>query len=189
MPLSLNRWPVLPSWADPRQRTIRIPGTNKSIRCRRIAAPVFAAFLNDWHREMPKRLQLDQGRQYLGGYAFRPARSGAGWSNHSSSTAADIRWDVLLPDGQRHMTDEEQRILKRILKRYRTTDGHHILASGAWWRPGMIDEMHVELAPGWADGALRYTTPADVRNVRKRLGIKRNGVRTLTGGGKPRRPA
>lgn len=187
MALSLNRWLAIPNWADPRLRTITIPGTGKSIRCRRVAAPLFAAFYADWHAEMPQRLKLT-ARQLIACYNYRAANGGGGLSNHSSGTAVDACWNtVLLADNARHMTDEERRILKRILHRYRLADGHHVLANGYAWRS--VDEMHTELSQGWdsANGATRYTTRADVEAIKRKLGIRRNGVRTLRADGTPRR--
>lgn len=175
MATSLNRWTAISSRLDPRLRSITIPGTNRSITVRRSAAPLFASFLADWHREMPARLKLDKG--YIGGWVYRQSRFSSGLSNHSSGTAVDVRWDVLHADNQRHMTDEERKVLRRILDRYVTSDGHHVLANGAYWNA--CDEMHTELSQGWDVGAKRYTTQADVDNVIKRLRIDRNGRRPL----------
>ena len=44
MARSLNGWPAIRSANDPRLRTMRIPGTKRTVRLRRGAAPVFAAF-------------------------------------------------------------------------------------------------------------------------------------------------
>lgn len=175
--VTLNGWPAISSRLDPRLRTIKIPGTARSITTRRVAAPLFAAFLADWHREMPKRLKLDKG--YIGGWVYREARNASALSNHASGTAVDTRWDVLLPDNTAHMTEEERKILKRILKRYVTDDGHHVLANGYAWKK--CDEMHTELSQEWdkANGAKRNTTMKDVKNVITRLKIDSNGRRPL----------
>lgn len=154
-------------------RTITIPGTDRRITLRRAVAPVFAAFLADWHAEMPKRLKLNKGP--VEGYNYRPSRFTTGLSNHASGTACDLRYDVLKPDNKRHMTDEERAILKRILDRYVTKDGHHIFANGYSWRN--CDEMHTELSQGWDKGAKRYTRFRDVKEVKRRLRITKNGVR------------
>lgn len=177
MAVSLNGWPAISSRLDIRLRTITVPGTKKQIIVRRVAAPLFAAFLADWHREMPKRLKLDKG--YLAGWNYREARNAAALSNHASGTAVDARWDVLLADNQRHMTDEERKILKRILNRYVTKDGHHVLANGYAWKA--CDEMHTELSQAWdtKNGAKRDTTMKDVKEVIALLKIDSNGRRPL----------
>jgi hypothetical protein len=176
---SLNGWPAIPTILnkiDPRLRTITIPGTKRQVTVRRGAAPLFAAFLADWQKEMPARLKLDVGP--IGGYVYRESRfnpKASGLSNHASGTAVDVRWDVLLADNKRHMTAAETAILKKILSRYVTKDGHHVLANGYLWHT--CDEMHTELSQGWDYGAKRYTTMADVNEVVGRLKIDKNGVR------------
>lgn len=174
MAKSLNGWPVIMTAADPRLMTIKIPGTNRTIRARRAVAPVLAAFLADWHAEMPKRLKLDDGP--VDGWVFRKSRFVDGYSNHASGTAVDLRYDVLKPDGKPHMTQNEMKILNRILDRYKTADGHRIFANGEWWRKP--DGMHTELSQSWDRGALRDTTLADVKQVQKLLGIDSKGNRT-----------
>ena len=75
------------------------------------------------------------------------------------------------------MTKVETDTLKRILARYVTADGHHVLANGYAW--GKCDEMHSELSSAWdhANGAKRNTTQKDVDEVIARLHIDNNGVR------------
>lgn len=174
MAKSLNRWPVIRSAADPRLRRIRIPGTKRTVRVRRGAAPVFAAFLADWNREMPARLKLHTGP--VDGWVFRKSRFSKNYSNHASGTAVDLRYDVLKPNGQKHMTKEERLILDGILDRYKTKDGHRIFANGEWWRKA--DGMHTELSQSWDRGAKRNTTFKDVKEVQRRLGINKKGRRT-----------
>lgn len=171
--LSLNGFTAIKNSFDPRLRLITIPGTNRKVRFRRAVAPVFAAFLADWHKEMPKRLKLDTGP--VDGWNYRPARSNDGFSNHASGTAVDVRYDVLKPDGLKHMTAAEKRILDEILDRYKTADGHRILANGEWWKKA--DGMHTELSQDWDRGAKRNTTLADVKEVQRLLGIDSNGNR------------
>lgn len=178
MALSLNKWTAIPRITgrlDPRLRTITIPGTKRKVTLHRQVAPLFASFLADWHREMPHRLKLDKGP--VDGWAYRKSRFEEGLSNHSSGTAVDVRYDVLKPDNKRHMTDEEQAILRKILARYSTKDGHRVLANGYAWRS--VDEMHTELSQGWdkRNGAKRFTTMDDVREVIMRLGINKDGTR------------
>lgn len=173
MATSLNKWRVITSRSNPMLRTIQVPGTTRKITLRRAVAPVFAAFLADWHAEMPKRLKLTTGP--VEGYNYRTSRFTSGLSNHASGTACDIKYDVLKPDNKRHMTDEEREILKRILDRYVTADGHHIFANGYSWKN--CDEMHTELSQGWDVGAKRYTTFKDVKEVKRRLKIDNQGIR------------
>ena len=174
MAKSLNNWPVIMTAADPRLRTIAIPGTKRTVRARRSVAPVLAAFLADWHAEMPERLKLDKGP--VDGWVFRKSRFVNKYSNHASGTAVDLRYDVLKPDGKPHMSQTEKKILNRILDRYKTSDGHRIFANGEWWRKP--DGMHTELSQSWDRGALRNTTHKDVKEVQRLLGIDKNGNRT-----------
>lgn len=174
---SLNGWPAYDSSSDRALRWITIPGVNRKVCVARKAAPVFAAFLYDWHRLMGYRLKLNVGP--IDGWEWRAPRQASGLSNHSSGTAVDVRYDVLHADGARHMTDQELQTLDTILSWYVTADGHRILASGGWWNPGSIDEMHTELSQSWERGAKRDTTAADVRDVRRRMKIDYNGNRPL----------
>lgn len=173
MATSLNGWRAIRFRADPRLRTLEIPGTKRKITVAREAAPLFAAFLADWNREMPDRLKLDTGP--VDSYNFRLSRFTTGLSNHSSGTAVDVRYDVLKPDGKPHMNAREKAILNKILDRYVTSDGHRVLANGEWWKKA--DGMHTELSQSWDRKALRNTTAADVREVIKRLKIDKNGIR------------
>lgn len=174
MAKSLNNWPVIISAADPRLKTIKIPGTDRTVRVRRAVAPVFAALLADWHAEMPKRLKLDKGP--VDGWVYRKSRFVDKYSNHASGTAVDLRYDVLKPDGKPHMSQSAMKILDKILDRYKTSDGHRIFANGEWWRNP--DGMHTELSQSWDRGAKRNTTFKDVKEVQKLLGIDKNGNRT-----------
>ena len=171
---SLNNWPVITRWADPRLRAIKIPGTKRTVRLRRGIAPVFAAFLADWHAEMPQRLKLNEGP--VDGWTYRKSRFSNNYSNHASGTAVDLRYDVLKPDGRPHMNQTEKKILNRILDRYKTVDGHRIFANGEWWNKP--DGMHTELSQSWDRGAKRNTTFKDVKQVQRLLGIDKNGNRT-----------
>ena len=175
MTTSMNGWPAIRFSADPRLRTITIPGTKRSVRVARAAAPLFAAFLADWNRLMPARLKLNVGP--VDGWNYRASRMSSNLSDHSSGTAVDVRYDILKADSKHHMTAGETEILKKILAQYVTSDGHHVLANGYVWKS--CDEMHTELSQGWDRGAKRNTTAADVAQVIKRLKIDKNGVRPL----------
>ena len=174
---SLNGWSAIRFKADPRLRTIKIPGTSRSVTVARSAAPLFAAFLADWERLMPARLKLDPGP--VDGWNYRPSRMTDGLSNHSSGSAVDVRYDVLKADGKVHMTAAEKKILDSILATYTTSDGSRVLDNGAWWKAPHVDEMHTELSQSWGRGAKRNTTSADVADVIKRLRIKSDGTRPL----------
>ena len=173
MASSLNGWPGIKLRLDPRLRTITVPSTTTKVTVRREAAPLFAAFLADWQKELP-RLDLTKSTKAYG-WIYREARSGAGLSNHSSGTATDCRWDILKADGKKHMTDAERKILDKILARYVCADGHRVLASGAFWKH--TDEMHTELSQHWDRYCKRNTTAKDVAEVIARLKIDNNGVR------------
>lgn len=171
---SLNGWRAIRFRADPRLRTIQIPGTTRKITVAREAAPLFASFLADWHKEMPKRLKLDEGP--VDSYNYRLSRFTEALSNHSSGTAVDVRYDILKPDGKPHMNAREKAVLNKILNRYKTSDGHRVFANGEWWKSP--DGMHTELSQSWDRGALRNTTQKDVAEVIKSLGIDKNGNRS-----------
>lgn len=174
MATSLNEWPVISNSLDPRLRTIKIPGTTRSIKIRRACAPLFAAFLADWQREMPKRMSLNPGP--TDGWNYRSSRASDNFSNHASGTAVDVLYSSVLPaDGKPHMTAAEKAILNKILDRYKTSDGHRVLANGEWWNHE--DGMHTELSQAWDRGAKRNTTVADVNEVIGRLKIDKNGYR------------
>ena len=171
MAMSLNGWTAFKYKLDPRLRTIKIPGTDRSVTVARSAAPLFAAFLSDWNERMPKRLKLDVGP--VDGWNYRVSRMVDNLSNHASGTAVDLRYDVLKADGKPHMTKSEKSILNNILLKFRTADGHRVLANGEGWNTP--DGMHTELSQSWDRNALRNTTSKDVAEVIKLLGIDKNG--------------
>lgn len=174
----LNGWPAWDSSTDFALRWITIPGVGRKVLVARKAAPVFAAFLRDWDRLMPYRLKLSTGP--IDGWEYRQARQSTSLSCHAGGVAVDVRYDVLLADGQRHMTDQEQKILRSILDIYVDDNGRRIFANGLDWNPGSTDEMHTELAQSWAIGAQgRATTFDDIKAVRRRLKIDINGNRPL----------
>lgn len=176
MATTLNGWTAIRYALDPRLRTIKIPGTNRSIRVNRVAAPLFASFLADWQREMPTRMNLNPGP--TDGWNYRASRFVSGLSNHASGTAVDVLYSSVLPaDNQPHMTQTEKEILDRILDRYVTSDGHRVLANGEWWKSS--DGMHTELSQAWDRGAKRNTTIEDVKEVIARLGIDNDGNRKM----------
>jgi hypothetical protein len=177
---SMNGWTAIRLAADPRLRTITVPGTKRTIRVARSAAPVFAAFLADWHRLMPARLKLSTGP--LDGWNYRTSRMSTNLSNHSSGTAVDIRYDVLKADGKIHMTPAERAIVENLLDKYKTSDGRRCFGWGGNWKPPHADEMHVEAIQAWDAGAKgRNATPADFADVAKRLNIASDGTVRVAG--------
>lgn len=179
METSLNGWPAIKDAHDPRLVAITIPGTSHTIHSVKGPHVVFAAYLADWNRLMPARLKLTKN-QMVACWNYRQARSGAGLSNHASATAVDVCWNtVLKADNQKHMTAQENAILKQILDVYVTADGHHIISNGEHW--GRADGMHNELSQKWDKeaGAKRNTTMKDVQEVIDRLKIDSKGRRPL----------
>lgn len=175
----LNGWPAWDSSTDSALRWIEIPGVKRKVLVASKAAPVFAAFLYDWHRLMGYRLKLNVGP--IDGWEYRDARSANGLSCHAGGVAVDVRYDVLLADRKRHMTRAEIQTMNVILDTYVDDTGRRLFGWGGDWDEGSyMDEMHTELAQSWAIGAQgRATTYNDIQAVRRRLKIDRNGNRPL----------
>ena len=178
MAKSLNGWTAIEDGNSKDLRTITIPGTKQKIKVQTEVAPLMAAYLADWQREMPDRMKIANGP--VAGWAYRKSRFTSGLSNHSSGTAVDVLWTTELPaDGKPHMNKNEKDILDKILGRYVTGDGHRVLANGEWWNPPHCDGMHTEISQSWDRGCKRNTTIEDVREVIKKLHIDNNGNRPL----------
>lgn len=178
MTTSLNGWAVVaPTGAATALARRVVPGTTRSVTLQKDALPLFLAFLADWHKTV---MPIDGSRSYLGpdGWEYRMARTGAGWSSHSSGTAVDVRYDVLRADHQRHMTPAQIDAVHKLLDKYVDDSGRRVFGWGGDWTVGTFcDEMHTELAQSWAKGARgRATTLADVRAVIKRLNIRPDGT-------------
>jgi len=176
--LSLNGWPGVEN-SGPALRSIKIPGTNRTVVLEKNCAPLFAAYLADWHKTV---LPIDGSRSYLGpdGWEYRQARTGDGLSNHASGTAVDVRYDVLKADHLRHMNALQIKAVHRLLDKYVDDQGRRVFGWGGDWTVGTYcDEMHTELAQSWAIGARgRATTKTDVLAVIKHLGINSDGTTT-----------
>lgn len=183
MAVSTNGWSFITSSLDPRLRTITIPGTTKRVTLRRGVAPVFAAILADIHKRGIVDIQRNQ--QYTAGWNPRRTSSGA-LSNHGSGTATDMRWDVLKPDGRRHMSDAQRDAVRKLLDLYSTPAGKRILGWGGDYQRTQ-DEMHLEIGQAWQPKVGSAVTKDDVKAVKRRLGITRSGVRKLRGDGTPRK--
>jgi hypothetical protein len=176
MATSLNGWPVIPHSTDSRLVTILVPGTKKKVQVRKEAAPLFACALAEINKRI---IPLNPGP--LDGYEYRMARLSNNWSNHSSATACDFRYDVLLADHGTHLPASKHAEMHKILDMFVTTKGKRVFGWGGDWSPGRAeDEMHLELIQSWSPGAQgRDCTLDDVANVIKRLGIKPNGTRSV----------
>ncbi|MFO0597885.1 MAG: peptidoglycan-binding protein [Myxococcaceae bacterium] len=169
-PRSLNGWPGLPNFSDPRMTTRTVPGTSKSIHLRKEVMPVFLNLLARINKEV---LPLNPGP--LDSYEYRPARQGGGLSNHSSGTAIDFRYDVLKADNLTHMTPTQRAKMERILDAYKTPDGHRLFGWGGEWRNGVSrDEMHIEVGQDWQVG--RAITPADFTRFTASHHLKPDGT-------------
>lgn len=177
MTTSLNGWPVIAGVGGGQLSRRVVPGTTRSVTLQRDVLPLFLAYLADWHRTV---MPIDGSPKYLGpdGWEYRMARTGAGWSAHSSGTACDVRYDVLKADHQRHMTPAQIAAVHKLLDKYVDDAGRRVFGWGGDWKIGVYcDEMHTELAQSWAIGAQgRATTLADVKAVIARLHIRPDGT-------------
>ena len=88
MAVSINGWPVIESYGDPRLATLPIPACpNRKLTLRREVLPLFLALASDYHNEIAA---LDKGAWDEWSYNYRPARTSTSWSNHASGTAVDL---------------------------------------------------------------------------------------------------
>ena len=113
---SLNGWAAIQSESDPQLRSIQVPGTNKRVTVRREAAPLFAAILSEINKKL---IPLDGGP--LDGWEYRAARQSNALSNHSSGTACDFRYDVLLADNNLHWPAAKHDVMHKLMDKYVTT--------------------------------------------------------------------
>jgi hypothetical protein len=175
---SLNGWPSISQANDSRLVNIVVPGTSRSILIRREAAPLVACALAEIHAKL---IPLNVGP--LDGWSYREARMGGGMSNHSSGTAVDFRYDVLLADRQLHWPKAKHDAMHKILAKYVTSKGKSVFGWGGDWTPGRsADEMHLELIQAWSKGSQGSDcTLEDVQDVIKRLGIRPDGTQSVVG--------
>ena len=176
MAQSLNGWEGIPSETDPRLKWGTVPGTNKKILLHKDVLPVFLNMLSQVNRLV---IPLDPGP--LDGWEYRDARTTAKLSNHASGTASDMRYDVLKADRQRHMTPKQTKTMQKLLNKYVTSTGKRVFGWGGDWDLGTyMDEMHLEAIQYWSPGSQgTNATAADFADVKKRLGIKADGTRTI----------
>jgi hypothetical protein len=177
---TLGGWPGIETAQEQRDHLvwIKVPGTVKKVQLRKEVAPVFAAFLAEVHKKV-----IDLNKGPLDGWEFRQARTGAGLSQHAGAVASDMRYDVLLADHRRHMTQAQINAMHSLLNKYVTTSGKRVFGWGGDWKvatdttPGFCDEMHLEAIQNWSPGSHgSNATVADFKNVQKRLGIKSDGT-------------
>jgi hypothetical protein len=169
---TLSGWAGIPHATDPRLVWITVPGTHTRLLLRREVAPVFAAALADVNRHV---IALDGGP--CAGWNYRPARTGAGLSNHAGGVAADVRWDVLKADHRRHMTGAQIAAMHAILNHYVTSRGKRVFGWGGDWKVGAYcDEMHLEVGQAWQPGVGSFVSAADFLDVQHRLRIDATGV-------------
>lgn len=171
MPTSLNGWPVLAP-SSVLLKTGTVPGTKVRLTLRRDVLPLFLAVAydyNDWIR--PLRAAC------TGGYNYRQARSGAGWSVHAAGAAMDINWSyegAQRPANRAFWADaSNHRAVDQII------DVYDVLEWGGDWGPAYWDAMHWQTS--------QHSTPASVLAKTKFLGIDANGVRHNDWKGKPLR--
>lgn len=170
-PLSINRWKVLSGYGDPRLRTAVVPGTTRKITMKRGVLPVFLAFAADYHRTIAP---IDTGTFDDWGFSYRVARASSSWSDHASGTALDLnatREGAQGPSRYEWWEGAKAEQMRRLLRRYDVLMwGGAVALGGSYRTPSLFDWMHHAIKPG--------VTSADVRALKKRLGIDKHGVRT-----------
>lgn len=151
---------------DPSLVVGNVPGSTMRIRTADWVLAVMLDFERRWQdHDLLGRGRLNLSTGLSGSYAFREAREADEVSDHAGY-AVDNKYDVLKPDGQRHMTTAERGAVHRLLADYRGALGW----GGDYQR--VVDEMHVFAAPG--------QTPASFRALRARLRILDDGTRETT---------
>jgi hypothetical protein len=161
MPTSLNGWPVL----SPGSRLLAtgvVPGTKIKLTLHKEVLPLFLAVAydyNDWIRPLKPAC--------TGGYAYRQARSGAGWSVHSAGAAMDTNWAF---EGAQRASN---RAFWRDVDHHRAQDQimevYDVLEWGGDWGPSFWDPMHWQIS--------QHANVARVAKQIKFLGIDAKGVR------------
>ena len=172
MPDSINGWPVIQGYGDPRLSTGKVPGANRKLTCRKEALPLFLALAADYHRWVAP---IDQGTLDDWGYSYRPSRVSDAWSNHASGTAIDLNASK---EGSRSLANRKwYSVAGRMDQIKRIKRIYPIVNWGGDWSDRYYDPMHWELKKG--------TSQADVARLIKKLGIKPDGTRTKNWAGVP----
>jgi hypothetical protein len=173
---SLNGWPVIPQYGDPRLVTLDVPGVKRRLTLARDAAPLLVALAHDYHRWVAP---LDVGPWDEGGYNNRDANGAPGRkSNHASASAMDLNWSAEGAQGSARgkaffATAKARLGVARIKAIY-----GDVVTWGGDWRAQ--DFMHFEIKAG--------VTPKQVAAKIKKLGITPEGVRTRNRFGRPIKP-
>lgn len=119
--------------------------------------PTFRSFLYAWQLSSLGQGRFDLRPGPLDSYVPKEAGAAAAWSDHWGY-AVDIRYDVLLPDNKRHMTDDEIQAVRVLLKRFPQ------LGWGGDYQT-KIDEMHFFIKEGAKPGdAIGTAVPAYILN-------------------------
>ena len=172
MPTSINGWPVLDGWGDPRLKSAPIPGCSKrKLHMRGDVLPLFLALASDYHRTIAP---LDQGDWDEWSFDYREARAASAWSDHASGTAVDLNANAegRLGTGPLAWWRAGKRAAqaRRLKKRYKVVMwGGATDLGGDYYLGSTTDWMHWALRPG--------TTLADVERVIADLGIQPDGTR------------
>jgi len=163
MSTSLNGWPVLQPGSK-QLATGLVPGTTRKLTMRREVLPLFLALAHDYDDWIAP---IDIGPIDDAGYAYRYARTGAGWSNHSSGTAADLNWSK---EGAQRATNRTFWGRPKIAQSIDQIKAvYHVVDWGGDWSTQYWDPMHWEIR--------RNVTLAEVAARIKYLGITSKGVR------------
>lgn len=158
------------------------------IRADRAALPLFL----DLARKLSVKVQPLNVKNCWS-YNYRPIRTGSATSDHAGWAIDLWSGDVSGPGGTgigahtwpSRMPVDKAKIIARVLERYRTKDGRHVFGWGiakvapggnlysgpTYNNPQYNDPMHFFIAPG--------ISRADLREVRKRMGIRRDGTRKV----------
>jgi len=142
--LTISGHPALKE-GDSHLKTFGVAG-GRSITVADWAGPLFQQFLQQWEEDPllggsgSGKYTLTKGP--LDSYEYRAGRMTSDKISDHAGYAVDLRYDVLLADNQRHMSDAEQAEVRKIMGGF---SGR--LGWGGDYRKA-IDEMHVFVAPG-----------------------------------------
>lgn len=170
MTLTISGHPAATSYEDRHLRTGVVPGTN-GIKLTTWAAAL-PLFLHCAKRLNRKVKPLSARNTWSIG--IRQARMASGESDHAG-WAIDL-WsdDIGAHTWPPRMSAAQAKVVLRIVSSYRTKDGRRIFGWGAhaslggdYQHTASNDPMHIYVRPG--------ITVADLRECRKRMGIRTNG--------------
>ena len=124
----MNGWPVLEP-GDNRLSTGTVPGTQKQITTRDVVLPLFLAVCSD----INQKVIPISGGYGPDGWQVRKAHAANGFSNHSSGSAVDVRYDVFKADHLQDASPAQIVAMHAILDKYVTTGGKRVLGWGGDW--------------------------------------------------------